>query len=260
MKLNLQTGLLSCLVLMMGFQACDNSNDNNGKEVFCTADFRSVVVFVEDEQGHPFLLDSISATFENEELTAMAIDSSHYAHYPEGTPYGYPVITDQWQEFFQNRTEVVNFKGYKNGKEVVSGDIKVTADECHVSSPESDQVLVAVYEYENEEPVFCTEEFRTQFVFVKDKSQNPFVLDSVSTTWNDEVLFAEKVESEYAIQHGAYPVIDDSVQKLFENKSDTVLFKGFVNNVEVVSGKVPVSADRCHINMPDEPATLIVSE
>lgn len=256
MKLNLLSFMLPCLLVMMSTQSCDDVKLNNEKEVLCTMDFRSVFVFVEDTEGNPFLLDSIRSAFDGEELIAQGIDPSVYSNFPPEEPFGYPVVDDTWQEFFKGRTEDVEFKGFRNGEEVVSGLVKVTADECHVSSPESDQVLVASYI----EPVFCTEEFRTISVFVKDNSGNPYALDSITTTWNDEVLIAEKVSNEYRVSEGVYFVIDDSLQKLFENKTDSVLFKGFKEQKEVVSGMVKVGADRCHVYSPEEMKTFVVSE
>ncbi len=256
MKLNLLSFMLPCLLFMMGAQGCDDVKLNNQKEVLCTMDFRSVFVFVEDTEGNPFFLDSIRSTFDGKELIAQGIDFSVYFDLSTETPFGYPVVDDSWQELFKGRTEEVEFKGFRNGEEVVSGLVKVTADECHVSSPESDQVLIASYI----EPVACTEEFRTICVYVKDKSGNPYALDSLTTTWNNEVLVAEKVSNEYAVKEGVYPVINDALQKLFENKTDSVLFKGFKDDKEVVSGMVKVGADRCHVYSPEEMRTLVVLE
>lgn len=253
------SALLPCALVFMGIQGC--SDDNNGeipdKEVICTMDFRSVFVYVEDQSGNPFLLDSICSIYGGEALIAQKVDPEVYANISVEDGYGYPVIDDSHQKIFKGLTDSVEFKGFLGGMEVVSGYVVVTADECHVSSPESDRVLVADFEL-----IACTEEFRTNMVLVKDSEGNPYLLDSISSTFGDNVLIAEKIspESIFEGSEGYYPVVDDGSRALFVEEPGTVTFKGFKAGKEVVTGDVEVTADLCHIQMFETIPTFTVQE
>lgn len=258
MKKNLFGGLAFFLLSMAGIQSCDNVE--YAKEVMCTDIFSSVMVYVEDLDGNGFVLDSVRSVWGDKELIATSLDTSLYARFPKDEAFPYPVVNDNWQKEFRGKTETVIFTGYKNGNEVVSGEVKVTADECHISSPESSKVFTATYSGQ----VMCTEEFISLIIYVKDKSGNPFLLDSICSTWGDSILIAGRVDESYMefyqTGEGRYPIVDDTSFSYFIDKIETIEFKGFKNDKQVVSGQMKVTADRCHIRSVEEAPTFIVSE
>jgi len=256
-------GCIFVAFTFLGLQACADTNVKLNPEddgVICTYDFRTVHAYVADADGNGILLDSVRTTWGKEELIAKAIDASVYDNFPENEPYPYPVVDDAWQKDFKSKEEVVVFTGYKDGMEVVTGELKITADECHVSTMESDKVLIG----EVPSQVACTEVFMILMAYVKDKDGEPYLLDSISSTWNDKILIAEKIDNSqadfYPASEGLYPVVDDGSRSYFIDKTETVEFRGFKNNKQVVSGQMKVSADICHIQSVEEIPTFVVSE
>lgn len=97
----------------------------------------------------------------------------------------------------------------------------------------------------------CTEEFRTILVSVKDQDENPVALNSFKViniqNNGDMTVTLSASELEMAQQSGKYPLVNDLSLKI--NKERKVLFKGYINNKEVISSTYTVSTDCCHIGL-----------
>ncbi|CAM1340455.1 hypothetical protein [Tenacibaculum amylolyticum] len=98
---------------------------------------------------------------------------------------------------------------------------------------------------------FCTEEFRTIVVSIKDQDQNPVVLDSfeVINLENGENMTISLTVSGLEMAHrlGQYPLVDDGSLGMSEERQ--IQFKGYINNEEVISREYTVSTDCCHIDV-----------
>lgn len=97
----------------------------------------------------------------------------------------------------------------------------------------------------------CTTEFVTITVSIKDENQNPISLDSfvVTNTKDGSVITIplSSLEFENAQQTGQYPIVSDG--GIEKNQEALILFKGFINNQEVISSEYNVAADDCHISL-----------
>ncbi|WP_415830520.1 hypothetical protein [Gillisia limnaea] len=103
----------------------------------------------------------------------------------------------------------------------------------------------------NECPGICSEEFRNITVEIKDAEGNPVALDSyrVINTVNGNELSTEINDSEfqYFRENGIYPIFSDLYSEEFRQQEITINFKGYIDEVEVISSNYEVGADCCHV-------------
>jgi hypothetical protein len=101
------------------------------------------------------------------------------------------------------------------------------------------------------EDVFCTLDFRTIIVIVKDQNENPVALDSFQVidleNGNDITILLSPSNFITAQQTGKYPLVNDG--SIDENQEKQVQFIGFIENQEVVRNNYVVNKDCCHINL-----------
>lgn len=98
--------------------------------------------------------------------------------------------------------------------------------------------------------IACTLEFRSFDVTLTDVDNNPVALDqfTVIDISNNEDLTTELNDDQFleARQTGIYPLYGDHFAQLHQNKVIEIIFKGFIDDNEVVSAQFTVGADCCH--------------
>lgn len=103
----------------------------------------------------------------------------------------------------------------------------------------------------NECSGICTEEFRTITIEIIDSEGNPVALDSfrvINTANGNELnLRINESEFQYLRENGTYPIFSDLFSGEFRQREITINFKGFIDEVEVVSSNYEVGADCCHV-------------
>jgi hypothetical protein len=114
-----------------------------------------------------------------------------------------------------------------------------------------------------QDAVVCTAEWVTFEVYVKDSLENPVILDDYYTqneATGELIRFREIYgynDSLLKIQ-GCYLLITDGQGKWAKNGFFEIIFKGFIDSVEVISEKYIVVADVCHINLLKGNTKIIV--
>ena len=97
----------------------------------------------------------------------------------------------------------------------------------------------------------CTEIFKTIMVSIKDSENNPVALDSIKVTnlenGNDLTREINNFEFEAMREYGSYPLFGDEYARDFSNKEVEINFKGYVENLEIISSDYKVGADCCHV-------------
>jgi hypothetical protein len=117
MFLRKNKGKLFMLFLLVGFTACDRSDD----EVICTMEFRSITIQVNNR-----ILDSFHT---QREATG---ETYRFENWNVGTSNMYPVITDSLHGLLRNRSERFRFRGFSGGSMVVDEPLVLGGDACHV--------------------------------------------------------------------------------------------------------------------------------
>ena len=100
---------------------------------------------------------------------------------------------------------------------------------------------------------FCTENFLTLTVFIKDTNDNPVSLDRFEVLIIDSGIDITRIvnESEFEImkENGTYPLFGDEYQQSYANTEIQINFKGIINNQVIVNENFTVGADCCHVNL-----------
>ena len=112
------------------------------RDVFCTAEVRTIEVNVVDESGDPVALDRIKVTrtADGKDLTETYTDDKWAAFQQLGS---YPLINDGHQRDVPKfRDTDIRFQGYIGNREVVSADYVATFDCCHIALVSGEQELV----------------------------------------------------------------------------------------------------------------------
>jgi len=91
----------------------------------------------------------------------------------------------------------------------------------------------------------CTEVLKVVSVEVKDKSDEPILLDSVSVvkSGTSEVLFTENPTS----TNGVYKLVSDTEINGIVKEGTDVTFYGYSNNSQIISENYKVGHDCCHV-------------
>lgn len=122
--------LLTLFTFLFLITSCQDNEDANSEtcseEVFCTLEFRSIVVTIKDKDEQPVQLDSykVIRLDENKEI---AVDPN-YGNSHTGT---YVIATDG--TFTVNETIELQFIGFVNNQEVVRENYTVNEGCCHIS-------------------------------------------------------------------------------------------------------------------------------
>ena len=95
----------------------------------------------------------------------------------------------------------------------------------------------------------CTMEFRSINIQIRKSSDNtPVVLTSykvLRTSDNKDITIRDNGLYD---NNGYYPIVNDNSEGLTINGDTEVEFQGFINNTMVVSRKIIVSRDCCHVS------------
>jgi|TARA_B110000459_G_C16302492_1_gene355553 hypothetical protein len=91
----------------------------------------------------------------------------------------------------------------------------------------------------------CTELFKVVSVEVKDESDQPILLDSISVvkSGTSEVLFTENPTS----TNGVYKLISDTEINDIVKEGTDVTFYGYSNDSQIISENYKVGHDCCHV-------------
>ncbi len=132
--------LLTLMMTLVLLSKCSESNKADPqpdacKDIFCTQEFRTITVSVENESGEPVQLDSYTVTDlkANEQLS---IDQSL------NTEGNYVIYSDKYVKEHQNTERTLVFEGMLSGSVVVTEEYRVAADCCHVTLVEGSRTLV----------------------------------------------------------------------------------------------------------------------
>ncbi|MCK0190624.1 hypothetical protein [Arenibacter sp. F20364] len=112
--------------------------------------------------------------------------------------------------------------------------------------------------------VFCTEEFRTITVNVKDKDGVAVALDYfkvVVLSNGDEItLGASSSEYDWMAENGTYPLFSDKYVSRYRNKKLEINFRGYIDNKLMVDSDFTVGADCCHVVLIEGETDLVLVE
>ena len=94
---------------------------------------------------------------------------------------------------------------------------------------------------------FCTLELRSIIVKVKDANDNAVLLDNVEVIDSDskEIIIDETYNDQTS--NGSFFLYGDSIEDNIINTERKLIFKGYINNNEVISSNYVVSSDCCHV-------------
>ena len=100
---------------------------------------------------------------------------------------------------------------------------------------------------------FCTHNFVTITVFIKDTNDNPVAIDTFEVLIIESGIDITRIvnDSEFEImrQNGTYPLFGDEYQQSYANTEVQINFKGIINNQVIVNEDFTVGADCCHVNL-----------
>lgn len=131
-KMHIPFVLFSFLVLLVNCSDDDGGLERSDcNEVVCTLQFVTLNVSVRDASSVVIPLDAFEVviTATGEDITREVSGQEFENFRQNGT---YPLFGDEFAERYKNKTEVINFKGFIEGTEVVNSNYKVGADCCHV--------------------------------------------------------------------------------------------------------------------------------
>jgi len=109
---------------------------------------------------------------------------------------------------------------------------------------------------------FCTEEFRTITVTIKNSNGTTVALDEfkvlISATDIDITRKVNETEFEMMRKSGTYPLFGDEYSSDYENKEVRINFIGHINNQEIVNADFTVGADCCHVILVEGITEIII--
>ncbi|WP_299533360.1 hypothetical protein [Ulvibacterium sp.] len=115
---------------------CSDDDDNglersDCNEVVCTLQFVTLNVTIRDASGVVIPLDAFEVTIvkSGEDIT-REVSGQEFENLRQNGIY--PLFGDEFADRYRNNTEIINFKGFIEGKEVVNNNYEVGADCCHV--------------------------------------------------------------------------------------------------------------------------------
>jgi len=116
---------------------CDSNSTNDCNDVACTLQFAYLTVKVVDSQSKPVTLDSYEVILVEDGTDITPSDEDFFDE--EGT---YIVFSDNFANDYKNKNTVIRFNGFIDSEEVVSSEITVGADCCHVKMISESNVIV----------------------------------------------------------------------------------------------------------------------
>lgn len=116
------------LLLLLG---C-NGDKSDCADTFCTENFVTITVFINDTSDNPVALDRFEVLIIESgiDITRIVNESEFEIMKQYGT---YPLFGDEYQQSYVNTEVQVNFKGIINNQVIVNENFTVGADCCHVN-------------------------------------------------------------------------------------------------------------------------------
>ena len=129
--------MIFCFFLSLS--SCSEQATECGR--FCTEEFRTIAVSVENQEGDPVALDSYRViNLDNgREITPDLSPDELQQMREQGR---YPIINDSYIEEYRKQELNLEFTGLLGGEEVVTENYKVGFDCCHVYHIAGDLELV----------------------------------------------------------------------------------------------------------------------
>lgn len=121
--------ITSFLCFLLLFSSCSKTDSEcNG---VCSAEYRTIVVSIEDGEGNPVALNKYKVIDlkDGRDLSLDVSESEFQMMRERGT---YPIFSDKHFRDYARQELNINFTGFIEGEKVVSEDYKVGADCCHV--------------------------------------------------------------------------------------------------------------------------------
>jgi hypothetical protein len=111
--------------------------------------------------------------------------------------------------------------------------------------------------------VFCTEEYRTITISIKDKEGDAVALDYfrviVLSNGNDITLDVSSNEYDWMVKNGTYPLFSDKYVAKYRNKKLEINFKGYVDDKLVFDSDYTVGADCCHVMLVEGETDMVIA-
>lgn len=122
--------ILVCLPLLM-LMLCDSRSTNDCNGIACTLQFAYLTVKVVNQESKPVALTSykVILTESGTDITPENLYDDLIANRDEGI---YVVFSDEYADEYQNKSTAIRFTGFIDSEEVVSSELTVGADCCHV--------------------------------------------------------------------------------------------------------------------------------
>ena len=121
------------------------ANDKNGDgcpdDLMCTADFRTISITVKDAAGQPVVLDKVQVVVAGTSTPVLGPngDDENLGASKQGR---YMVATDNSMALLGKAGKSVDFKGYKNGRQIVAHRMVIGHDCCHIKLLKGAQTVV----------------------------------------------------------------------------------------------------------------------
>lgn len=110
--------------------------------------------------------------------------------------------------------------------------------------------------------IACTENFVSITISVRGDGGTPVALDrfEVIDLSNQGDLTTEVTAEELQEfrESGNYPLLDDLFVEGNKNTARRIIFRGFINNEEVVSSEYIIATDCCHIRLVEGRLNLVI--
>lgn len=95
----------------------------------------------------------------------------------------------------------------------------------------------------NDDQVFCTEEFRTIAVTIPNTPLSDYYTLRNST--NDTI----RIGQENILGNFTYPILDDNYKSNLTNSQDVFTFVGLIDEEIVITETYIIMADKCHVDL-----------
>lgn len=117
------------------------------------------------------------------------------------------------------------------------------------ASCENDTAINAKCECPKDKPRFCTYQYVTISVYIKDQNDSPVVLDeyTVKKVRNNQII-THKAKP-YEPSPGYYPILTDSQQDLTNTCGEEFELTGSKNGKQVVDTRFTIAHDCCHVTL-----------
>ncbi|MBA2745391.1 MAG: hypothetical protein H0U44_04120 [Flavisolibacter sp.] len=122
------------LLLTILFMAFLSSCTKCDPDFVCTQEFRSIIVNLQNAEGHPVVLD--------EAYTQRAGSTQNIVFSQPMNDGSYVVLDDSYHSSLVNSEADFHFIGKKNNQVVVNQIFRIAADQCHINKKTGPETIV----------------------------------------------------------------------------------------------------------------------